>query len=94
MKTIALILENNREYGRELLKGIARFAYERKDWQLKLIPQLGIESKAQLSECSGVIARVTDGEAMRRLLTLKLPVIDLFRQGKPRPLIAIAPVSS
>ena len=43
MKTIALILESNREYGRELLKGIASFAYERKDWQLKMIPQLGIE---------------------------------------------------
>ena len=89
MKTIALILESNREYGRELLKGIARFAYERKDWQLKLIPQLGIDRRLQLSECSGVIARVTDDEAMRRLLSLKLPVIDMFRQGKPSSAIMV-----
>ena len=82
MKTIALILESNREYGRELLKGIARFACERKDWQLKMIPQLGIGSRSMLAGCSGVIARVTDGEAMRRLLTLRLPVVDLFRQDE------------
>ena len=89
MKTIALILESNREYGRELLKGIARFAYERKDWRLKLIPQLAIDLKSLLHGCAGVISRVTDPDAMRGLLALKLPIIDLFRQGRPSTAIRV-----
>ena len=37
MRKIALLTENSREYGRELLKGIAAFAQERRNWILRLL---------------------------------------------------------
>ena len=80
-KMIALILESNREYGREVLKGIAQFACERDDWQLRLIPQLGLDVKNALKGFAGIIARVPDREAFKSLKKLQIPLVDLFRQG-------------
>ena len=37
MRKIALLTENSREYGRELLKGVAMFAQERRSWVLRLL---------------------------------------------------------
>lgn len=79
-KTVALILESNREYGRELIKGIAHFADGRKNWQLELIPQLGIDPKRTIKACDGIIARITDAETMKQLVRLRRPIIDLFIQ--------------
>jgi len=80
---IALVIESNREYGREVLKGIAQFACERKNWQLRLIPQLGLGEKNALKGFDGIIARVTNGETLRRLKNRRIPLVDLFLQGDP-----------
>ena len=37
MKRIALIIENSREYGRGLVRGIAGYGQERRDWLLRLL---------------------------------------------------------
>lgn len=89
MKTIALILESNREYGREVLKGIAHFANDRKDWQLRLIPQLGLDAKDMLKGFDGIIARVTDDETLQQLKALGIPLVDMFRQGNASGTIGV-----
>ena len=81
MRKIALLTENSREYGRELLKGIAMFAQERRSWVLRLLTPDDLASRSALAGFDGVIARVADAATRRRLARSRLPVVDAFCQS-------------
>ncbi|MCA9136083.1 MAG: DNA-binding transcriptional regulator, partial [Planctomycetales bacterium] len=76
---IALLVETSRSYGRELLRGIARFGGTVSNWTLlhqemsidETLPQWVMASKVQ-----GVIARVDDHN-IDALRTLRVPIVDV-----------------
>lgn len=76
---VALLIESSRAYGRELLKGVARFARTRTDWSL-LHQEMSIDDMPfgwlEASRVSGVIARV-DHHSIGRLRELRVPVVDV-----------------
>ena len=89
MKTIALFLETNGDYGREFLKGVAQCAHEHKDWRLKLLSLTGIEDAAAFDGCDGIIARAAEAETFARLKATGLPIIDAFCQMHDPDLIGV-----
>ena len=86
MRTIAIMVENSRAYGRSMIGGIAAFAQEMRDWILR---PLSVEDAftPQIRHFDGIIARIADDRTAERLLRTGLPVVDVFCQ-KVRPGIA------
>jgi len=84
MRKIALLTENSREYGRELLKGVAEFAQERRNWMLRLLTPSDLRSRSPLAGFDGVIARLADQATRKKLAACRLPVVDTFCQN-PSP---------
>ena len=78
MKTIALVIENSREYGRNMIRGIAAFGQLRRDWRLRLVTPAELVVTGALDGYSGVIARVADARILQRLKAANLPVVDVF----------------
>lgn len=78
MKKIALVIENSREYGRGLVRGIAAFGQERRDWLLRLITPADIEGACSLDGYDGVIARIADTRTCQALARCRKPVVDVF----------------
>ena len=89
MRKIALITENSREYGRELLKGIADYSQERRNWLLRLLTPAELKSRNPLAGFDGAIARVLDSDTRRRLLAARIPVVDAFCQSPDRAFIGV-----
>ena len=84
MKTIGIIIERQRAYGRRLCEGIARFARERKDWSLRIVEFSEIRRNPRLRSHDGFIARVMNDEIAAVLADTGKPVVDVFL-GKPIP---------
>ena len=86
MRTIAIMVENSRAYGRAMIEGIAAYAQETRDWILR---PLTVEDAftPHLRDFDGVIARIADDRLAERLARSGLPVVDVFCQ-KARPGIA------
>ena len=83
MKTIGILIERQRMYGRRLCEGVIRFARERADWSLKIVDFADLHHPARLSACDGFIARVMDDRAEATLRATGRPVVDVFFE-KPR----------
>ena len=77
MRTIAIMVENSRAYGRSMISGIAAFAQEMRDWILR---PLAVEDTftPQIRHFDGIIARIADDRTAERLLRTGLPVVDVF----------------
>lgn len=86
MKTIGIMVENSRAYGRAMIGGIAASAQETRDWILR---PLSVEDAftPRLKSFDGVIARIANDRMAERLLRNGPPVVDVFCQ-KLRPGIA------
>ena len=86
MKTVAIMVENSRAYGRAMIEGIAAYAQETREWILR---PLSVEDAytPRLRDFDGVIARIADDRLAARLTRAGLPVVDVFCQ-KVRPGIA------
>lgn len=84
MKTIGIIIERNRTYGRRLCQGIAAYFREKEDWQLKLIEPAFLGHPKSLSCFDGFIARVNNDRLGELLAATRKPVVDVFYE-KPRP---------
>ena len=78
MKTIALVIENSREYGRNMIRGIAAFGQLWRDWRLRLVTPAELVVTGALDGYSGVIARVADARILQCLKAANLPVVDVF----------------
>ena len=86
MKTIAIMVENSRAYGRAMIEGIAAYAQETRDWTLRPLA-VGDASPSRLRGFDGIIARIANDRLAERLTRSGLPVVDVFCQ-KVRPGIA------
>ena len=84
MKTIGIIIERQRAYGRRLCEGIVRFARERKDWSLRIVEFSEIRRNQRLRSHDGFIARVMNDEIADVLADTGKPVVDVFLE-KPIP---------
>ena len=81
-RRVALLIESSRAYGRELIRGIARFNKERARWRVEFTPRgLDDPPPAWLKAWSGegILARVNDERMARALSAKRVPVVDLRR---------------
>ena len=83
MKTIGIMIERQRMYGRRLCEGIIRFARRRTDWSLRIVDFADLRHPSRLSGYDGFIARVMDDEAEAALRATGRPVVDVFFE-RPR----------
>ena len=77
---VAVLVDTSRSYGRDIVRGIRRYAAERGPWSLFLEPRdLRSRFPAWLENWSGdgILARTVDEELMERLKATGLPVIEL-----------------
>ena len=86
MKTIAVMIENSRAYGRSMIEGVAAYAQERRGWTLR---PLTVEEAftPKLGAFDGVIARIANDRLAQRLTATGLPIVDAFCQ-RIRPGVA------
>ncbi len=80
-KRIALLVETSLGSGREILRGIARCAHQKGDWQL-LHAARGLEDAfpewLRNWEGDGIIARIQTPEMARKLKGMNIPVVDVL----------------
>ncbi len=75
---VAVIVERDRAYGRELCCGIADAALREDGWALEFVDADSLERSKALRGFDGVIARVVDDAMAQRLTASGLPVVDVF----------------
>lgn len=83
-RKVALLVETSRSYGRDVLRGIARFARTRSHWSL-LHEEMTIDALPpdwmESAGLSGVIARV-DAWTVEPLRRLRIPCVDVQCVGR------------
>lgn len=84
MRTIGIMIERQRAYGRRLCEGIVRFAQERSDWSLRIIEFSELDNRLRQGRYDGFIVRVMNDEIAKRLAKTGKPVVDVFFE-KPIP---------
>ena len=80
MRKIALLLENSREYGREMVRGIADFYQMRRDTELEMVEADDILRPGALKDYDGIIARVVTRRECAALRAARIPVVDVLCQ--------------
>ena len=80
MRKIALLLENSREYGREMVRGIADFYQTRRDTELEMVEADDILRPGALKAYDGIIARVVTQRECAALRAARIPVVDVLCQ--------------
>ena len=93
-KRVALLVETSLSPGREILRGIARYAHQSDDWQLYHVPRSlleGVPDWMRTWEGDGFIARIQDVETMEMLKKTALPVVDTLGviESSPFPLVHV-----
>lgn len=77
---VAVLIETSREYGRGLLRGVARYVRERGPWSVYFQPQ-GLEQFPPPGlpnwHGDGILSRVNSRKAARAVLDAKLPTVEL-----------------
>lgn len=80
MQHVALLIETSREFGRGLLRGIARYKQENGRWLTYCRPQgmgdMSCDWVAKL-RADGILARIADRRMAAALAKLKVPVVNL-----------------
>lgn len=77
---VAVLVDTSRSYGRDIVRGIRRYAAEHGPWSLYLEPRdLHSRFPSWLEKWpgDGILSRTVDAELMRKLRATKLPVIEL-----------------
>ena len=77
---VALVIETSREYGRGILRGIARYQQEFGPWSVYLKTHgLNEPPPKWLKNWNGdgILARINDGRMAKAVLATGLPVVDL-----------------
>lgn len=82
---ILLLIETSRVYGRQLVEGIGRYAREHGPWSIHFeergVHELSVRALSKL-RVDGVISRIRDPGAARRLQATGLPFVELH--GDPK----------
>ena len=76
MKTIALLIETSRAFGRNFLNGVARFAQTRRDWLMRLVTPEDLRKRHPFAGFDGIIARAADAATVRKIRASGLPTVD------------------
>jgi len=82
---VAHLIESSRMYGRQLLRGIAAFASEHRNWILfHEEHSLGEEIPLRLRRWrpDGIIAQLAGAKMIRQIRRMKVPVVDLYGEEK------------
>ncbi|TWU31395.1 XylR family transcriptional regulator [Novipirellula artificiosorum] len=85
-RDVAVLIETSREYGRGLLRGVARFNREATNWSIYFKQQdLGapLPDWFKTWRGDGILARVTDRKMGRAILKTGIPLIDLRGAAGP-----------
>lgn len=80
IRKVAVLIETSREYGRGLLRGVAKFNQENSGWSIYFKQQdLGAALPKWLKNWNGdgILARVSNKQMARTLLKTGIPFIDL-----------------
>src|SRR4029079_12215588 len=97
---IALLVETSRGFGREMLRGIARYAQHHGPWSFHITAGDFAHSVPKMKQWggSGIIARIPNDRVARAILAANLPTIALGltdEQMRPEsPLSAFSELSS
>jgi LacI family transcriptional regulator len=82
---ILLLIETSRIYGRQLVEGIGRYAHEHGPWSFHFeergVHELSVRALSRL-KVDGVISRLRDPGAARKLQATGLPFVELH--GNPK----------
>lgn len=77
---VALLIETSREYGRGLLRGVARYQQDHGPWSIYFKPHgLDDTPPSWLNEWNGdgILARVNDPTVAKMVMSTGIPVVDL-----------------
>lgn len=77
---VAVLVDTSRSYGRDIVRGIRRYAAEQGPWSLYLEPRdlrSGFPDWLQRWPGDGILARTVDLQLLRQLKATKLPVVEL-----------------
>lgn len=79
-KRILTLIESSTSYGREILRGLARYAHERNDWEFTVQPRGMSEPLPSLrsERWDGVIARLSNRRAFESVAALACPTVELL----------------
>jgi LacI family transcriptional regulator len=80
-RTVALLVESSRAYGRSLLHGVARYVRAHGHWLvLHQERMLGDDAPPWLSRqaCDGIIARIDNRRLLQTIQKLAIPTVDLL----------------
>lgn len=97
---VVLLIETARGYGRDLLRGIVRYARLHGPWAFHITPGDFKQAVPRITQWggTGIIARIETPEIGRALLATRLPLIALDlsepQRTPPSPLAAVSEVSS
>ncbi len=84
-KTVALLVETSRAYGRGICQGIARYARSRPDWTI-LYQERNLKQSVpgfiRKRAVDGILMRVDDPRVARRIGELGIPTVDLLRPAR------------
>ena len=98
MPKVALLVETARGYGRDVLRGIVRYARLHGPWAFYVTPGDFVQALPRMEEWggTGIIARIATPRVARAILATRLPVVamDSVRRatGAGRSLVAGVPV--
>jgi ABC-type uncharacterized transport system permease subunit len=80
-KTVALLVETSRAYGRGICRGVARFAEQNPDW-LILYQERNLKESIPESlrkyKVDGILMRVDQPSVARKIVSLGIPTVDLL----------------
>jgi LacI family transcriptional regulator len=80
-KTVALLVETSRAYGRGICRGVARFAEQNPDW-LILYQERNLKESIPESlrkyKVDGILMRVDQPNVVRKIVSLGIPTVDLL----------------
>ncbi len=100
MPRVALLVETSHGYGRDLLRGIVRYARLHGPWSFYVTPGDFEQAVPKMRQWggTGIIARITTPAAAKAIVALRLPTIALDLQEDqlhaPCPLAKMGEVSS
>lgn len=80
LPSVAILVDTSRSYGRDIVRGIRRYAAEHAPWSLYLEPR---DLRSSFPEWlknwrgDGILSRTVDATLLRQLKATKLPVVEM-----------------
>jgi len=85
LRRVALVIETSRNYGRGILRGIARYAHVHGQWSFFTVERelhSGIPDWLRRWKGDGIIARIENPAMAKQLLKCGCPVVDVLGQAR------------